>query len=1134
MSKKTAVRRRNKASDDEFDDAASTLSTPHSGETDVETDIDPVEDEVNYKIDSIHSVELQSLQDFFSKDSNMIKPKGDSMTNIVDRHAGRCYHVPDKKIDTMFYLLEKCRRAKKKVMFNELQKDPSGIMLDFDIYQDEEEDQLSNEIFHGLCNGIIKLLMKILDFKNAKKEKFFIGIIRRPNITYVDEKNAYKDGFHLILPSIKVNRAVKTLLIKKLVENEIIDQIFADVAPAKMTIKAKDGNRSYERKDFLDVNSACVPTFFIGSSTKKGSSPYQLTHMYEILVNFDTETIMVTPNTTLFKAAGFNVCHEFSLNYEKKNGVIKKITYAPNEKYAAEVYAPTKEQKQMDEKINVFGELSTNAVHDARIAEIKELLDILSPERYSDRQKWRDVVFALANTSESYKLLAEYFSRKWPKYNHAGFEEMWTSALKGPVRNRKSVTLGSIHYWAKQDNPERYEELRKKQANNVLYSMVYEPYKEGKLNHADIAEILYRLLKHKYVTDTPKGSKKRTWYEFILENDDHIDGELYKWRECRDPIPVSLERYISEVLPNLFKHTLTRIKRNCENTDNNFAKWHNKVYENFKGTTRKLGDVPFIHSCCKMAAVRFSQCGFSDVLDKDPILNGVQNGILKLGTGLNDPPRLIQGYHSYKISKFTDVPYIPFDPYDEITRKILITLRGMFPNDETDSYEFTMYFLASTLDGNPKESMIMLMVGSGSNGKSFLVELHRSAIGETYGVKMPMSFLTAKNSGPDSATPAIMQLKDARFAYYSETGKHEVLNDAKMKEVTGQENLAGRRLNENMINFKPRCHHLVLSNNDFDILSHDHGTWRRLVYNPLKIRFVDESREVIDEKNPYLRPADVAITDVWTSDPEVRGRYLGFMVWMHFWLQVRFKGKVLSMPRPHIDFETEKFRQRQDVMTQFLAQRLVKTEDATAQYSMMTEVFKYINWYQKTQGSMIPSKGLIDTFTNLSALKNHIAKNKRGTFLVGHRFLDYNEEPTAEEKYAIQDVYDLELEGSKLNIITETPEQYYERVCDEYDKYKHIFNSEPTYDPKLVASAIVETPDDIFSHTNDTLPTPIKPRSDNIIAGRIMPEGIKKIELEEITTVSSSEEFSKVILNMGLSLDDDSDCDCDDDGYVCA
>jgi len=764
LSQKTYRSQNNEEKDDPDE-----IYTPSIVDSDIESEINPVESDVNYKIQSVQSTQLRDLLDFFS-DAKMINPSNDPSTNIIDRQSLKCYNVPEKKLPKMFKYLEACRRAKNiRMMFEERQQDPSGIMLDFDIYQDTETSQITDEILYILCQKIIELLMTLLHFKDLKKEMFYIGITRRPTITYNDEKECYKDGFHLLIPSIKISRGLKRLLVTKLVKGELIDQLLADVEPAKIDIKGE----TYQRKDFLDKNSAHVPTFFIGSATKKGNAPYVLTHIYETTVNFETKSIMMIKNESLMKSKNFNVCHEFSINFECPNGVIKKIVYEPNDKYAAEAAELSRPNKDVEEHNRNFGILSTNAVHDAQINEIKLLLDTLSPKRAEDYELWRDVIFALASTSSSYKDLAEYFSRKGSNFNMTAFESLWYSAVKGPTRGRKGFTLGTIHYWAKIDNPERYTQLRKDTVYSILYNMVHEGYKEGILSHADVSEIIFRLLKFKYVTDIPYGERKRVWFEFILDDDDYRDGELYKWRLWRDEYPISLIRYISEVLPNLFELVFKSVKKNYEKSSGDISKYYRKVLDNFKATMRKLGDKTFIRNVINMAEIKFSKIGFAELLDKNPIIRGVSNGVLKLGWN-NQPPQLIQGYHTHLISKYTDVPYVPFNPYDPITKKILITLRSMFPDNESDTFAFTMAFLASTLDGNPKESMFMIMVGQGANGKTFLVELHTSAIGEIYGVKMPLSYLTAKNTSPDNATPSMMMLKDATFAYYSESEKHEV------------------------------------------------------------------------------------------------------------------------------------------------------------------------------------------------------------------------------------------------------------------------------------------------------------------------------------------------------------------------
>jgi phage/plasmid-associated DNA primase len=1059
---------------------------------------DDVDARVQRQVQTIHSTELQQLNAFFVSD--MINAKGDPTTNIIDRCTGKCYNVPPEKIPKMFRLIEECRKNNIDMMLTEKQNDPSGLMFDFDIQQEKNKTQITTDMLEEFCQKLITLLIDVLDFKDRQKEVYYIGITRRPVINMPTGKKFYKDGFHVLIPGIKVSRAIKIFIINKILALDIITRVFNDVKPAPMKLATGE---SYQQKHFLDVNSAHVPVHFIGSHTKTNNKPYQLRHIFSATVKFSENFIRVKEENCII--SDINVCYEFSMNYEQADGLIKKSEYTPTEKYLPAIAELTNKHKRVEEEIaNNFGSLSTNAVHDARQTEVKNLLDLLHPKRYEEYNLWRDVIFALAGTSTSYKDLAEYFSRKWNKFNIIDFEKLWQQSISSS-KNKKVLSIGSIHYWARIDNPERYEQMRKESADAVLMTMVYEQHKEGILSHADVADIIYRLLQYKYITDIPEGGKKRVWYEFILDDDDHIDGELYKWKLCEEDPPVSIANYISRRLPVLFDLALKRVKRHYDESDADKSKWYKKVYDNFKATMRKLGDLPTINNCTKMAAKRFAKCGFAKLLDKDPIVRGVQNGILKLGWGINNPPKLIQGYHSYKISKFTEVPYIAFDPYDPITKKILITLRGMFPDNESDSFDFTMYFLSSTLDGNPKESMIMLMVGGGSNGKSFLVELHKSAIGDTYGVKMQTSFLTSQASSADAATPAIMQLKDATFAYYSETNKCEVLNEARMKEITGQETLSGRRLNENIINFKPKCHHLVVSNNNFVIQSGDHGTWRRIIYNPLKIRFVDTANDVLDPDDPFQREADVTITDEWTANPEIRGRYLGFMVWMHYWLYIKYRGKVMKVPHPHIHFETEKYRHSQDTVMKFLSTCLVKRADESAEEPIEPELEKYRLWYQKTTNKPIAIQGLVDTFKNNKIVSKFIKSTRRGHVLVGHRFLDYGQklDPSTGETYAIQDVYELEMSEGNAGVPIETPEQYYQKILVEYNKYKTSFSNTATYDVDLTYQHMMNR--DAIEEVDEAGPS--EPHSNAHLNGRILPAGVNLRNLPEPTMNYLTDEY---------------------------
>ena len=77
------------------------LYTPSSiVDSDLDSEMDPIEHDVKYKIQSTQSTQLMDLIDFF-KDNKMINAKGDPTTNIIDRLNGRCYNVPERRIPKM-------------------------------------------------------------------------------------------------------------------------------------------------------------------------------------------------------------------------------------------------------------------------------------------------------------------------------------------------------------------------------------------------------------------------------------------------------------------------------------------------------------------------------------------------------------------------------------------------------------------------------------------------------------------------------------------------------------------------------------------------------------------------------------------------------------------------------------------------------------------------------------------------------------------------------------------------------------------------------------------------------------------------------------------------------------------------
>jgi P4 family phage/plasmid primase-like protien len=995
-----------------------------SDSDDENAETDAVRSEVVFRLQENIECSFRAFKDFLCTPS-FINNKGDPTTNIIDRYSKKCYNIPVRKMSKFFKFLEICRRKKLKMMMYEKQGEFSGIMLDFDIKQDHGKSQIEHTHYHRLCIGVFKILIKYLDFQSGggstedDKRHYHIAFTKKPRVLFDTEGDYYKDGLHMLIPGIQISREFKKFLIEQMIEDGLMDKVFKDVVP----------HSSIVRSDFMDVNSAHVGVHFIGSATKVNSPAYDLSAVYKVQMTIDEPDDIIPVKMNNFDDNTVNICHEFSLNWAKpdgKNAIIEKRRYDIKSQFNAvlDQYKGTAEKHEEDlceDDEKFYNDLSILNVHDPDMEYIKSMLDILHPKRAEDYDLWFDVLCSLAHTSASYKPLGEYFSRKSPKqFNSAAYESTWDSIL---ANKSNTLSIGSLHYWAKQDNPDRYEEVRHRSIFNLLYKKIYDPQIEGCLEHYDIAEIIFRILKNKYVYD--RDENDGTWYEFVLDNEPCKTGELYKWRRYKSR-PNSIMRYVSSILPNLFRKVLDRIKSTLDESSTDLSKYHYQIYKNFQRTCRNLKNSGFKRGVSIEAEQLFEQMGFYDKLDNDPNLKGVANGLLYLGKKC----KLITGFHGHLVSKFTTAKFKRMNPHEPITKKVLMALHDLFPDDEPDVFNYIMHYLSSTLDGHKKESIMMFLVGKGSNGKSFLVELHKSAIGSTYGVKMPISFLTSRAKDAESATPALMQLKDAHFAYYSESNRCEILNVAKIKEFTGQETLSGRALHQDYINFKPKCHHLVASNNDFEIPGTDHGTWRRIDYIPMKIKFCSLSTDTYDKTNPYERVADPTMGTNWTEDEEVIATYLGILVYYYESLLTNYSSKVRNVPHPTVIRETEEFRNRQDTVNNFLNANMVKCEDTAFEMPMNTVRDRYVKWYDSRYAPNKDARGVLGQLEN-SKLQKYLKKTKRGNFLLGYRVLDMGESLEEGEQFYI-DVFERSTKKD-ITLASETAEEYHDRLCREYD-----------------------------------------------------------------------------------------------------
>lgn len=152
-------------------------------------------------------------------------------------------------------------------------------------------------------------------------------------------------------------------------------------------------------------------------------------------------------------------------------------------------------------------------------------------------------------------------------------------------------------------------------------------------------------------------------------------------------------------------------------------------------------------------------------------------------------------------------------------------------------------YLGLLLTGDISMHVLVMLIGAGGNGKSTLLDLVLRIL-NTYAVKIASSVLMSDRHGPKHLTE-IAQLMGARVAVASEVNQGEYLDEARVKELTGDEYLNARFMYRDNFQFR-RTHRLVVQGNHRpQIRAIDPALRRRIRFVPFRADFTGkEDREL--------------------------------------------------------------------------------------------------------------------------------------------------------------------------------------------------------------------------------------------------------------------------------------------------
>ena len=810
---------------------------------------------------------------------------------------------------------------------------PLVVDIDMRYSTDITERQHTKEHIIDAIDIYAKNISKLFDIEDNFKIEVFV--MEKSKVNILDTKT--KDGIHIIF-GIAMHKAAQVFIRERVVPE--LSEIWDDLP----LINSKE--------DLVDegITRGTVNWQLYGSR-KPNHGAYLIKYHYEISYDKHKNDWDITENNidkfktkkNLSKLSVRNINFPKAPLNKEFIEIIDKMKENLNKKKKTVKVLSVKSQN-IDNYNNISNDIELDVAIKSMIEafeqssteyELKEThqFTMILPDKYwspGSYDRWIKVGWALKNTSK--KLLPT-----WLKFCSQSKEFSWNDISELIDRwnnfdsdNPDGLTLRSIMYWAKLDNPKEYHKVREE---TISY------YIELTVTHVtewDFAQVLYQMCKDEFICVSIKNN---IWYEYIK----------HRWYEIDSGNTLRL--IISKKMHDMYMKKSSDAVNDMQKMDQG-----DDCYDSLRKRSNKLGDLCVLlkrtnwkNNIMKEAKELFYDKDFLNKIDQNPYLLCFNNYVIDFK---NQEHRA--GQPEDYISKCTNIDYIPFDKIKDkhIIDELYLFMEELFPNIELRKYMWE--HLASTLIGNNDNQTFNIYTGSGRNGKSKLVDLMSKVLG-SYKATIPITLVTQKRNNIGSTSSEIVQLMGVRYAVMQEPCKGEKINEGIMKEITGGDPIQGRALFKEAVTFIPQFKLAVCTNTLFDIKSNDDGTWRRIRVCDFISKFLENPYEDEDKfpksEYPYQYKIDKKIDEKFAKWAPVLASIL---VNITYKMQGGVKDSAIVMG------SSDQYREGQDYLAEFCKEKIKKVQGGKIKKSELWEVFK--QWYIINYGRGLPKAREINEF----------------------------------------------------------------------------------------------------------------------------------------------------------------------------
>jgi P4 family phage/plasmid primase-like protien len=807
--------------------------------------------------------------------------KADGLWTHTSLKGGK-YFIPDEHKDQFYDLYVESIKDQEKQYLVEKTSDIGPLRIDFDfVYGNEVAKHLHTQAqVVSFCKAYFAEVGQYLKLDTVD---MFIMEKRKPTLD--TKKNRIKSGIHIVVPNVCTHKFVEQRVRRNLLKN--MEDHFKGLPVTETWDKIYDEA----------VVNRSVPWSLYGS---RKNDPNSLPYLVSYIVRFENgePTIVVPPalSVDLVKTLSLVRDDDSETQMTEEGGKI----YAGLNKPEGDILIsggkavlpvrgrPTQRGKDQNEK-NVYS-LDLDRKH-----YIKQHVMNLKKSRFEKYEEWVQVGICLRNIHQDLLDVFLDFSSQHETYNEADCINKWKLLT---VRNDGDrLGEGTLRYWSREDNLQKYIEIESTNVDRLVLAAC------SGTEH-DVACVIYAKFRDNYVCC---DFGKNVWFRWAghiwKETDRGIDLQIKLSKQIAGVFFTKMQGVGNEMANDGLTTCKTEGKGDCGSCEycdmEKKRTGLNQIYTKLK-TTR------FKDNVMKECRELFFDEQFTKKVDSNKDLIAFNNGVLDLVTF-----EFRDGKPEDYITFSTEIDYDPGKPFYEYESwpKVDAFIKQVLPDIEVRDY-FIKHLATNLFGGNPAQKF-HVMTGNGSNGKSMIMNLVSTALGD-YACTVPIALFTQKRAGSGAAAPEVIRLKGRRLVSMQEPDEAVALNSGLMKLVSSGEKMYARDLFKSGCEFEVQAKFHLACNDKPKINTTDGGTWRRLVVINFTSKFVPvptESYEFpLDESIQYS-----VVSKNWATP------FLAYLV------NVLKDGKGLRKliaPDKVLEYTSE-YRNDNDGIARFISERLI-------------------------------------------------------------------------------------------------------------------------------------------------------------------------------------------------------------------